>query len=217
MAIGTIGAILGAVGNAASGVMSIINNRKAQRQQEAEAARQQAYYESKANEDPLSKASNQRLLNQYDRKAKEQIENARNVAAITGATPEFALGVQEKVAEGRSDLMGGIAANAETTQERALEQAELARQNAAKQQQELAAQRNQSYANLAANAASAAGSMMGAMGSNKPASNLDPVALAPTNSAASDATLKNASKLTTSSAAFDPIDVNDARRRMGIV
>lgn len=163
MVLGTIGSILGAAGSVASGIMSSINNKKALQAQQAESARQQAYYEAKANEDPLSKASSQRLLNEYDRKAQKQLQAAQGVAAITGATPEYALAVQKGIAEGRADLMGDISANHEATAEKALEQAELARQQAAKAEQERLAARDQAYANLAANAASAAGSMISGM------------------------------------------------------
>lgn len=160
MVLGTIGSILGAAGSVASGIMSSINNKKALQAQQAEAARQQAYYEAKANEDPLGKASSQRLLNEYDRKSQNQLQAAQGVAAITGATPEYSLAVQKGIAEGRADLMGNISANHEATADKALEQAELARQQAAKAEQERLAARDQAYANLAANAASAAGSMM---------------------------------------------------------
>lgn len=163
MVLGTIGSVLGAAGSVASGIMSSINNKKALQAQQAEAARQQAYYEGKANEDALSKASNQRLLNEYDRKSQQQLQKAQGVAAITGATPEYTLAVQKGIAEGRADLMGNIVANHEATAERALEQAELARQQAAKAELERLAARDQAYANLAANAASAAGSMISGM------------------------------------------------------
>lgn len=163
MVLGTIGSMLGAAGNVAASIMSIINNKKALQAQQTEAARQRAYYEGKANEDPLSKASSQRLLNEYDRKAQKQLQAAQGVAAITGATPEYTQAVQKGIAEGRADLMGNISANHEATAEKALEQAELARQQAAKAEQERLAARDQAYANLAANAASAAGSMIKGM------------------------------------------------------
>jgi hypothetical protein len=158
--IGTIGTILGVAGNVASGVMSAINNKKARQQQEAEDARAIAYQEAKANEDPLSRASNQRLLSEYDRKAKAQVEQARNVAAITGATPEYTLAVQDIAAQGRADLMGDIAEAGEERADKAEELAEKARQRAAANKLELAKQRNQTYANLAANASNAAKSMI---------------------------------------------------------
>jgi hypothetical protein len=163
MVLGTIGSILGAAGSVASGIMSSINNKKALQAQQAESARQQAYYEAKANEDPLSKASNQRLLNEYYRNAQKQLQAAQGVAAITGATPEYTLAVQKGIAEGRANVMSGISANGEASAEKAMEQAELARQQAAKAEQDRLAAKNQSYANLAANAANAASSMISGM------------------------------------------------------
>ena len=162
-----IGTILGAVGKAASDVMSIINNRKQNQQLEAENARQQAYYDSKANEDALGKASVQQAMNQYDRKAEQQIANAQNVAAVTGATPEFALAVQKGVAQGRADVMGNALVNAEATQEKALDQSELVRQEAAKQKQAMLAEQNQSIANVAANAGNVATGLMNATSANR--------------------------------------------------
>lgn len=160
MALGTLGAILGAAGTAASGIMSAINNKKRIRSQEAESARRIASYESLANEDALSKASNQRLLNQYDRSSQDQLRKAQDVAAITGATPEYALGVQKGIAEGRADLMSSISANQELSAERALENAEKAYQDAALEKQKMYAERDMTYANLAANAANAASSII---------------------------------------------------------
>lgn len=174
MVLGTIGTILGAAGSVASGIMSAINNKKALNAQLAEAARQQAYYDARANEDPMSKASNQRLLNQYDRKSQQQLQNAQGVASITGATPEYTLAVQKGIAEGRADLMGNISANHEATAEKALEQAELARQQSAKNELDRLAAKDKSYANLLANAATAASSLIKGM--------------TPTSSAPADAT-----------------------------
>jgi hypothetical protein len=164
MILGAIGTAIGAAGNIASGIMSAVNNKKMRNLKEAENARIQAYYEAKANEDPLSKASNQRLLKQYDREAKEQVERARNVAAITGATPEYSLAVQKNIAEGKADLMGDIAASHESVEEKALENLESARQQAAKDELTRLEQRNQTFANLAANAGTLAGGMIGGIG-----------------------------------------------------
>jgi transcription termination factor NusB len=212
MVLGAIGSILGAAGSVASGIMSSINNRKALQAQQAEAARQQAYYEAKANEDPLSKASNRRLLNEYDRKSQKQLQAAQGVAAITGATPEYTLAVQKGIAEGRADLMGNISANQESTAEKALEQAELARQQAALAEQQRLAARDQAYANLAANAASAAGSMISGMQPrSNAASEVDTSVLD-----SSRGVLKNNAKIATSTpaATISAEELADAKRRV---
>ena len=167
--IGTIGAILGVAGTAASGIMSAVNNKKRERQAQAETARQIARAEALANEDPMLRGSNQKLMREYDRRAQEQVENARNVSAITGATPEYSVAVQEGVAQGRADMMSDIAAGADARRDKYLDQAEEARQSAAEAAEERALERNQTYANIAANAASAAGSLMQGIGSGKAA------------------------------------------------
>lgn len=155
-----LGAILGAAGTAASGLMSYFNNKKAQRQADAEAARQQAYYQAKANENPLSRSENQHLLGQYDRDAQQQIENARGVAAITGATPEYGLAVQKAVANGRADLMGNMSAGASERADKYNQLSEEARHQKAMDDQARIAARNETFANLAANAANIVGSSL---------------------------------------------------------
>ncbi len=179
MALATIGAILGAAGSVASGIMSAVNNKKLLRSQQAEAARQQAFYESKANEDTLSKASSQRLLNAYDTKSRDQLQAAQGVAAVTGATPEYSLAVQKGIASGRASLMGDINANQEASTEKAVEQAEAARQASALAQQQQLAARDQSLANLASNSISAAGSMISGMQPKEPAGASIPPPTAP--------------------------------------
>lgn len=155
-----LGAILGAAGTAASGLMSYFNNKKAQKQADEEAARQQAFYEAKANENPLSRSENQHLLGQYDRDAQQQIENARGVAAITGATPEYGLAVQKAVANGRADLMGNMSAGASERADKYNQLGEEARHQKAMDDQARIAARNETFANLAANAANIVGSSL---------------------------------------------------------
>ena len=154
------GAIVGLAGQAVSGVASVFNNKRTQSAADAEAARQEAYYNAQAMQDPLTRSENARLLAQYDRKAQQQVDNAQGVAAITGATPEYTLAVQKAVADGRADLMGGMAAEASERRDKYEDKAEEARHQKVLDDQERRAARNQTYANLAANAASAAGSII---------------------------------------------------------
>lgn len=155
-------AILGLAGTAASGIMSAINNRKAKQEQDAEAARQEAYYTAKANENPLARSENQQLLGQYDRQAQQQIENARGVAAITGATPEYGLAVQKSVAEGRANLMGNMAAGASARKDQFESAAEGVRHQHSMDEIARRQQRNETFAALAGNAANMVGSLAGA-------------------------------------------------------
>ena len=156
------GTLIGLAGQAVSGIASAINNRRRQRAADNEAARQQAYYAAKAAEDPLALSENQRVLNQYDREAQRQVEAARNTAKITGATPEYSLAVQKGVAEGRANLMGNIAAGASQRADYYTHLGEQARHQKALDDQARRAERNTTYANLAANAAKAFGSIMDA-------------------------------------------------------
>ena len=154
------GAIIGLAGQGISGILSTINNRKIQQAADAEAARQKAYYDAKANENPLSRSEVQHVLGQYDRASQQQIENASNVAAITGATPEFTTAVQKGVAEGRANLMGNVAAGASRRADYYNMLGEQAQHQKALEDQQRRYERNQTYAALAANAASAVGSIM---------------------------------------------------------
>jgi hypothetical protein len=154
------GALIGLAGQAVSGVLSTINNSKMQQSADAEAARQKAYYDAKANENPLSRSEVQHVLGQYDRAAQQQIENARGVAAITGATPEFAAAVQKGVAEGRANLMGNVAAGASARKDRYEQLGEMAQHQKALDDQQRLMARSTTHAALAANAASAVGSIM---------------------------------------------------------
>lgn len=162
------GLLVQAGGLAISGISSAINNRKQQQAADAEAARKEAYYQAKANENPLARSENQYLLGQYDREAQQQIENARGIAAITGATPEYSLGVQKAVAEGKANLMGQMSAGASARKDRYDELAEQTRHKKALDDQARLAARQQTYANLASNAVSAAGSIMDSYGARSP-------------------------------------------------
>jgi hypothetical protein len=154
------GAIIGLAGQAASGALSIFNNRRMQQEADAEAARQKAFYDAKANENPLSRSEVQHVLGQYDRSAQQQIENARSVAAIKGSTPEFTAAVQKGVAEGRANLMGQVAAGASQRADYYNMLGERARHQKAQEDMQRRMQRNSTYAALAGNAASAVGAIM---------------------------------------------------------
>ena len=170
------GAIVGLAGQAVSGVASAFNNKRTQAAADAEAARQDAYYNARANESPLSRSENMALLGQYDREAKQQIENARNMATITGATPEYGVAVQKAVADGRADLMSGMSVEASKRADKYEDKAESVRHQKVLYDQARRAARNQTYANLAANAASAAGSIIDSYTAGKQATTAVPSA-----------------------------------------
>ena len=163
-------AIIGLAGTAASGVMSAINNRRAEQESKAESARQEAYYKAQAAEDPLSRSENRALLGQYDREAKRQVDAARGVANIKGATPEYAAAVQQGVAEGRANLMSNMAAQQSVRRDKALAMEEAARQQKAANDAQRRAARNETYAALATNAANAFGSLVDAGAAKAPES-----------------------------------------------
>lgn len=155
-----LGALFGLVGQGISGALSVVNNRRAQQEADVEAARQNAFYQAKANENPLSRSEVKYILGQYDRSAKQQIENARGVAAIKGATPEFTAAIQKGVAEGRANLMGKASADASQRADYYTMMGENARHQKAQEDMKRRLARNSTYAALAGNAASAVGAIM---------------------------------------------------------
>lgn len=161
------GTIVALAGTAASGIMSAVNNRKRQRAADDEAGRQVSEQEARAYESALDRSENKEALAAYDRASKKQVETANNMGTIMGATPEFGLGVQKQVADGRADLIGGMAAGASERRDKYLDKAEETRHAKAVSDQERMLARNETYANLAANAASAVGSIVDAYSTPK--------------------------------------------------
>ena len=157
-------AILSLAGTAASGVMSAINNKRSQQESDARAAADKAHYEAEAAQNPLSTSASRAAIGQYDRDAQKQVETARGVAAIKGATPEYSLGVQKGVAEGRANLLSNIAAGASAREDRMKEKAQEVVRNKYAEDQARHEARNQTYANLLANSASSLSSLLNGFG-----------------------------------------------------
>lgn len=155
-----LGTIVSLAGQAASGIMSVVNNKRVARKEDAEYARQQAEYAARENENPLSRSESRAALNAYDKSAEQQVETARNVSKITGATPEYFLGVQKAVQEGRGNVVSGIAEGASARADKARNLVEGSRQEQAKAELARMQARNETYANLAGNAANAFGGVL---------------------------------------------------------
>ena len=155
-----LGTIVSLAGQAASGIMSVVNNKRVARKEDAEYARQQAEYAARENENPLSRSESRAALNAYDKSAEQQVETARNVSKITGATPEYSLAMQKAAQDGRGNVVSGIAADASARADAARNAGERSRQEQAKAELARMQARNETYANLAGNAANAFGSIL---------------------------------------------------------
>lgn len=155
-----LGTIVSLAGQAASGIMSVVNNKRVARKEDAEYARQQAEYAARENENPLSRSESRAALNAYDKSAEQQVETARNVSKITGATPEYSLGVQKAAQEGRGNVVSGIAEGASARADAARDAGERSRQAQADAELARMRERNETYANLASNAANAFGAIL---------------------------------------------------------
>ena len=154
------GTIVSLAGQAASGIMSVVNNKRVARKEDAEYARQQAEYASRETENPMSRSESRAALNAYDKSAEQQVETARNVSKITGATPEYSLGVQKAAQDGRGNVVSGIAEGASARADKARGAVEGARQEQAKAEVARMQARNETYATLAGNAANAFGGII---------------------------------------------------------
>lgn len=152
--------LLSAAGTILSGGLSKFNNDRMERQQKAEDARRKAFYAGKAAESPLASSQNQQMLGEYDRRSAQQLANATGVGLITGATPEFSLGVQKGIAEGRADMMGKMGADATRRKDMYEMMGEQAKQEAHQAEMERLANRDNTFANLAANSANALGTLV---------------------------------------------------------
>lgn len=148
-----LGLLLGAAGTALSGYLSWRNNKKMQQQADEAAAREQSYLQAKANENPLANSANQQLLGQYDRDSQRQLENAKNIAKVTGATGDYTNAVQKGIAEGRADLMSNMSADASARADAYEQKAADARVAKEAADQERMNARNDTFASLATNAA----------------------------------------------------------------
>ena len=161
------GTILALGGQIVSGVASAIGNKRKQAIEEQASAREIAYNEAKANANPLADSNTQYLLNKYDRDAEAALERAKGTSAITGATPEYTLGVQKGLAEGKADLMSGISAKTTERADKYKDAAEKARMQANTNRVNTINERMQTYANLAANAMSAGAKIIDGYGAKQ--------------------------------------------------
>lgn len=154
------GTLVGLAGQLASGIASAENNKRMRREQDEKNAANIAYNKAQANEDVLANSQNANLLREYDRAAERTMDKARNSAIVTGATPESVVATQQVVADGRAKLMGDIAATQSTRADKYNDLAAKATEQMHDDRFNAMVERNQTYANLAANAATAAGSLI---------------------------------------------------------
>lgn len=161
------GAIIGLAGQVASGIMSSKNNREAREMQQQQYEQQRAYLTAKMNEDPLKRSENVSLLNRFDRDAKEEMDKVDATGKILGATPEYSLAARKQIAGAKQDLMSGILEGESARRDKLQDSINTLDTNKAKADLAMHTAMQEQYANLAANAASAAGSLIDGMGYGK--------------------------------------------------
>ena len=147
--------LLSLAGQAASGIMSALNNRRTEQAEESESARQRAYFEGRANENPMERSDNAAILGTLDRKLRSQNETAAAKNKVLGGTPEMDVATKKATANAYADAVSSIAANASKNRDTAMDNLEKSRETDAENRIKRMDARNQTYANLAANAANA--------------------------------------------------------------
>ena len=153
--------LIGVAGTAASGLLSMINNKNMEAKEEAEAARKQAYYARRANEDAMTRSENANIIGTLDRKAKERADQSAAKNKIVGGTPEMEVADKKTTSKLYADAIGGIASAESARRDKMLDSLETSRDKAFENEMKRMERRNDTYAALAANAANAAKGMMG--------------------------------------------------------
>lgn len=146
-------AIVGLAGQAASGILSANANRKAQQRADEEYARQKAFYETQMYQDPLQRSENQALLGALKRQLDEQNEQAVAVSKITGATPEMQVAMNQNAANAYGNAVGNMMAGESARREEYAEKLNKAYNDKANADIARWNDRQQSFANIASNAA----------------------------------------------------------------
>ena len=153
--------LIGTAGTVVSGLLSMINNKNMEYENEKESARKQSLYGTRANEDAMTRSENARIIGTLDRKAKERADVSAAKNKIVGGTPESEVADKKIVSKSYADALGGIAANESTRRDKMLDNLETAREKDFTNKMERMQKRNETYAALAANAANAAKGFMG--------------------------------------------------------
>ena len=155
---------LSALGSAAGGISSIVQNRKAEAQAEADKSRNMAWYDRQLYSDPLKRGDNAVLLKRMrdELQRRSEVEDAKS--AIMNGTDEARLARRKQNNETIQGVYDNIVAREAHRRDELLSGQKAVLDNYSNTQAQLLAQRQANAANLAGNAVNLAGSAIGAMG-----------------------------------------------------
>ena len=161
-----IGTIVSLAGAAASGIGSVIANKKRDKAITTEQAKSDSLYNRELYQDPTRRSDNAAYLNQLDKKLKRANEIATNKGKITGATHEQALAQNEIGANAYSDAVSKMGALTSQRRDSLVARQEAANKGFATDRANLAADQAQAWGTLAGNAAKLGSASISGMGSN---------------------------------------------------
>ena len=160
-----IGTIVSLAGAAASGIGSVIANKKRSRAITEEQAKSDSLYNRELYQDPTQRSDNAAYLRQLDQKLKRANEISASKGKITGATQEQAIAQNEVGANAYSDAVSKMGALTSQRRDALLSSKTAADKQFANERASLAADKAQAWGNIASNAASLGTAALSGMGS----------------------------------------------------
>lgn len=158
-----IGALIGAGMSAASGIFGAIQNRNAMREYNAgleqQKAANEAWYERRMNEDPLARASAQRMMTEVADRIKRSNRAAAGQRAVMGGTEESVAATNAANAEALASTASAISANADARRDAAEATYQQRADKIAAQQQAARLGKAQNIAQAVQGAGAAAGAI----------------------------------------------------------
>ena len=148
-----IGTIVSLAGAAASGIGSVIANKKREKAIASEQSKSDALYNRELYQDPTKRSDNAAYLNQLDKKLKRANEISAAKGKITGATHEQAIAQNEIGANAYGDAISKMGALTSQRRDSLLSSKEVADNKFATDRSNLTADKAQAWGNLAGNAA----------------------------------------------------------------
>ena len=170
----TIGSLIVALaGTIASQIGSANANKLRQQRLNQQKLEEDAWYNKEYYTDELDRTENKAMLNALSTKMKEQNKRNQNTSAITGATPEMQIAQQDNMNKTYGNVVNEMAGRASMRKDNINAQHRSAKRNLYTLQDNLDNARQQTWANLGANATQLAGVglMYGAGGKTAPSAN----------------------------------------------
>jgi len=157
------GLVTSLAGTAASGIGSLLSNRRQQQNLLDDKAKSDAYYMRQLSQDPTKRSENAAVLRQLDLKNKELQRTNEAKNTIMGATPEMSIAQKQTTANSYADALSNLASLASQRTDLLSKEQYQDNQRFQQQRDNLELARKQTYANIAANAANLGASALSAI------------------------------------------------------